>query len=225
MSFSRRVSDGIEEERTQLIDTTSTFRTNYCEKFLMVMLVLVIMIGVSASIYLLIVEGKDPVPNSFTLVPQTEWLIRTRCKDTHQLQLPVQRILLLPTNTTECRSESECLKGLRNLQNDQVKRLNGTNIPYNFVLAGDNRIYEGRGWDCSSSDSNGVDIFTIALLGKYDDQSPTDKQVKVLEAFLEHAVMEKLVSNCYKILSRGSTTTYITQVAFDLESRRKKNMC
>ncbi|XP_018569210.1 peptidoglycan-recognition protein 2-like [Anoplophora glabripennis] len=216
-------SNDSEEERGELLNTTSTFRITSCDKFWIVVLALIFIVGVSASTYLLVVEGRDPVANGFTLVPGTEWISWTKCKETPHLQLPVQRILLLPTNTTECWNELECLNELRNLSEDIVKRLNNTVVPYNFVLAGDSRIYEGRGWNCSSGfDSNGVQLFTIGFLGMYDNRLPTSKQVKALEAFLEEAILEHRVSDCYQVLSQDSATT---DVAHKLESKKKKNIC
>lgn len=213
-------------EGAQLLNTTSTFRTTCYEKLWILALALVFIVGVSAATYLLIVEGRDAVPDSFTLIPRIEWAPWIRCKNTSELKAPVQQILLLPTNTTECWNEVECLKELRNLQEDHIKGLNYTDIPYNFLVAGDNRIYEGRGWNCFSSyDSNAVQLFAVAFLGKYDDRPPTVQQVKALEAFLENAIMDNRISNCYQTLSQDSSAPYITEVAFKLESRKEKNLC
>lgn len=114
-----------------------------------------------------LLSGKDPAPNSFTVVPRRDWTTRANCVNASRFRLPIQRILLLPSNTTECWNELECLKELRNLQKEHVEMLNDTDVPYNFMLAGDNRIYEGRGWNCSSSyEHSGVKLLTIAFLGK-----------------------------------------------------------
>lgn len=46
-----------------------------------------------------------------------------------------------------------------------MKVLNEPDILYNFIVAGDERIYEGRGWEKASYETKN-NLLTLALIGK-----------------------------------------------------------
>lgn len=80
--------------------------------------------------------------------------------------LPIEEIFIFQTNTKECESREQCIVQMKDMKNFHMKVLNEPDILYNFVVAGDGRIYEGRGWEkISLQDRN--NSLTLAILGMY----------------------------------------------------------
>lgn len=88
-----------------------------------------------------------------------------------KLELPVKRILFLPTNTSSCDSKSRCAKLLQELQLKHMLHWKEPDISYNFIMTADGRIFEGRGWDFKTSFPNykDNDTVTLAFLSNYQN--------------------------------------------------------
>lgn len=68
-------------------------------------------------------------------------------------------------------------------------------IGYNFLVAGDGNIYEGRGWNKCGACAKGFndDSICIAFIGTFINVSPTDQQLEIAQKLLRFGVeMNKL---------------------------------
>ncbi|KAJ8925031.1 hypothetical protein NQ315_001202 [Exocentrus adspersus] len=192
--------DSTEDERTHLIDRG--LDSIHCHRFWIFLLMAIFLTAVSLSTYLLVIQGETPEP-SFSYVPRTGWSSQPSCVNVSQLQLPVREMFLLPTNTSHCRNESDCLKAVRELETADL---------YNFVVTSDGRVYEGAGWSCPSA----FGAFTVSVLGTL----LTDVQVDKLGAFLEFSVERGWLESCYEILMEQPTTRYLSDAVLKLEETR-----
>lgn len=213
-------------ETTPLVNTAP--RRNFHEKIWLICLVLILIVGVSIGAYLLSVEGESDAPEKISLVFLEEWTAQPAISNITKLMLPSQKVLLMQTNSSSCWNEIECIKVLQNIQKYQIEQLDEPDISYNFIVAGDGRVYEGRGWNYQSSytDSDN-EVLVVALLGTYDEVAPTNQQTQELQAFLDYAVMRDNLVPCYNMVVRSSSSSYLLNVAFDIEDnvRRQSKWC
>ncbi|XP_054269509.1 peptidoglycan-recognition protein LF-like [Macrosteles quadrilineatus] len=61
------------------------------------------------------------------------------------LKTPVENVVAAWTNTPPCSSPQECMTAVRMIQKKHVES-GLPDIAHNFLIGGDGRIYEGRGW-------------------------------------------------------------------------------
>ncbi|XP_054265046.1 peptidoglycan-recognition protein SB2-like [Macrosteles quadrilineatus] len=63
------------------------------------------------------------------------------------LEHPIKYVFCMNTRTLPCHIENQCSQVVKGLQ-DAHRRNHYRDIRYNFVIAGDGNVYEGRGWKC-----------------------------------------------------------------------------
>ncbi|XP_054260652.1 peptidoglycan recognition protein 4-like [Macrosteles quadrilineatus] len=90
------------------------------------------------------------------------------------LALPVQHVFFEYTNTDECTNREECMEMIRIIQRYNLKLRSNPDIRYNFLIASDGTVYEGRGWDSAPrlpqkySNVRRKALY-VALIGNYID--------------------------------------------------------
>ncbi|VEN62742.1 unnamed protein product [Callosobruchus maculatus] len=191
-------------------------------------LALVLIVGFFTGLYLLLQEGnEEPITESFYLVPRRYWNAEPPSVDIPKLKLPVNRILLSQTNTTSCETCSDCEMQVLDIQKKHKGFLNRPDILYNFLVGGDGRVYEGRGWKNKTEWHNpDENILSIALLGNFGDQPPKPSQVEALLAFLDLSVMKNRITPCVSVLVDHTENRYFLDTAFQLEVFiRDQNKC
>ncbi|XP_022213819.2 peptidoglycan-recognition protein LF [Drosophila obscura] len=82
-------------------------------------------------------------------VTRAYWLAQPPQRTLPPLKLPVASVRLVSTVSPACSTQAECVFRVRLLQTYHIESSGYTDINYNFVIAGDTNIYEGRGWDQS----------------------------------------------------------------------------
>ncbi|XP_054259130.1 peptidoglycan-recognition protein LF-like [Macrosteles quadrilineatus] len=80
------------------------------------------------------------------IVNRDKWRAEPMMRKGLRLHTPVLNVLMTYTNTDPCYTLGECSKAMMDLQLYHVRYHIRDDIPYNFVLGGDNRIYCGRTW-------------------------------------------------------------------------------
>lgn len=100
-------------------------------------------------------------------------------------------------------------------------------IPYNFLIGGDGRIYEGRGFhfegqhtrnqDATEYDSIGI---CIAFIGNYESTSPDERQIELLKNFIRTNVENRMISEDHIIISQDDLK-YFERKAIALNSAVK----
>nr|CAH7750158.1 unnamed protein product [Callosobruchus chinensis] len=191
-------------------------------------LALVLIVGFCAGVYLLIQEGnEEPIKESVYLVPRRYWNAEAPSDGIPKLKLPVNRILLSQTNTTTCETNSDCEMQVLDLQKKHKGILKRPDILYNFLIGGDGRVYEGRGWQNRTEWHNpDENILSVALLGNFVDQPPKPSQVEALQAFLDLSVMKNRITPCVNVLVDHTQNRYFLDTAFHLEVFiRNQNKC
>jgi hypothetical protein len=75
----------------------------------------------------------------------------------------------------------------------QLENSELSDIPYNFLIGGDGKVYEGRGFEYEGQHTESQDAteynsigIGIAFIGKYEITAPNENQMKVLNEFVEY---------------------------------------
>lgn len=119
------------------------------------------------------------------------------------MKVPVKYVIISHTAGNMCESFSECAQTMRNIQDLHVKN-ESPDIGYNFVIGGDENIYEGRGWD-NHNFHMALDTIGICFSGNfiYDRLTPglSEAALELLQAGVEQG---KLTVD-YKLVAHNQT--------------------
>ncbi|KAH8302625.1 hypothetical protein KR044_009001, partial [Drosophila immigrans] len=117
------------------------------------------------------------------------------------LKLPVGRVIIAHTATEGCASSEGCSYRARFIQSYHMDSLNWGQVGYNFMIGGDGRAYEGRGWDFIGAHTYGSNSISIAIafIGNYDQIEPTAKQLKTCLLLIAEGVRLKKLKTDYRI--------------------------
>lgn len=91
-----------------------------------------------------------------------------------------------------------CWYELNCLQNSNI-----SDIPFNFLIGGDGKTYEIRGWNYLSGFNEmnyNEQSFVVALIGDFTYNKPSDYQIKEVEALISESVRRRKLSSNYQIL-------------------------
>uniref|UniRef100_A0A905ABH8 Peptidoglycan recognition protein family domain-containing protein n=1 Tax=Glossina morsitans morsitans TaxID=37546 RepID=A0A905ABH8_GLOMM len=147
--------------------------------------------------------GQDNIEggNVLRIVPRDAWLAQTSVNTLVPLDVPVQRVIIVPTYTSDCNAQSQCTYRVRMIQTFNIESQQNDDIVYNFLIGGDGNIYEGRGWLSKAAAVKGYNdnSITIAFIGTFHDP-PAPKVLNIAKLFLAKALRSKKLTADYKIV-------------------------
>ncbi|XP_034254256.1 peptidoglycan-recognition protein 2-like [Thrips palmi] len=124
----------------------------------------------------------------------------------------------------ECLDAEDCVIRVREIQTDQMRRMNFSDITYNFLVGGDGRVYEGCGWDRAASlrslGPEFQDALSMALVGTYTQACPhfaqLDALAKAVGFFAEQGKLTadyRLVGACQLINTASPGLCFMEELA------------
>lgn len=168
-------------------------------------LLLFLLIGIIISVYLLLMQVPRPWPVShpFYLVERNVWWKQSA--EEFQLspleKYATQNVIILHTRSETCHDQAACIQLVQKLQNDAWNQ-NGTHIPYNFLIGGDGKTYEGRGWKTQHGFSNlpGInDTIVVGMIGTFNDKRPDTVMYAETKALLTESIRRYCLSPNYRL--------------------------
>lgn len=117
--------------------------------------------------YVFHILERNDVPEEIDMIARIYWDAEQPSNNLTDLILPAEEILIFQTNTKECESIKQCILQMKVIKSFHMEVLNEADILYNFVVGGDGRIYEGRGWEKNSFKARNSSL-TVAILGMYN---------------------------------------------------------
>lgn len=147
-------------------------------------------------------ELPEDLPMNF--ISRDEWLQSERRK----LSLPIKRIVVAHTadEPNSCYDSDECkLRVIKIFK----KHRQLIDIPYNFLIDGNGRIFEGRGFQFegehtanpNGSSYNDIGI-GIAFIGTFDDEPPSNDQIEGFHNFIDYYTKKQMIVEDHKIFSQ-----------------------
>ncbi|XP_021698846.1 peptidoglycan-recognition protein 3 isoform X2 [Aedes aegypti] len=168
-------------------------------------LLLFLLLGIIIAVYLLLMQVPRPWPVShpFYLVERNVWWKQPA----EQFELSplekraTQNVIILHTRSETCHDQAACIQLVQKLQNDAWSQ-NGTHIPYNFLVGGDGKTYEGRGWKSQHGFPNlpGInDTIVVGMIGTFNDQRPENVMYAETKALITESIRRFCLSPNYRL--------------------------
>ncbi|XP_047991473.1 peptidoglycan recognition protein-like [Leguminivora glycinivorella] len=130
------------------------------------------------------VKVVDRAPHDWNITRE-DWQARDRTVNITMARFaPLKLVLVQHTVGPECHSFITCAAVVRNLQIYYLdsKHL-GYDIPYNFLVGNDGRVYEGRGWNIEGAHTFGYNRCSlgVAFIGDYSEELSIHSRVTELQ--------------------------------------------
>ncbi|XP_073986574.1 peptidoglycan recognition protein 3-like [Rhodnius prolixus] len=171
-----------------------------------IFIVILVLIGMTVSLIVLLIMNEEnyiKLRSNYTdrLVTRDNWFALPEkdgvTKFEHQ---PIDIVIVGHTDGSSCSLTTICSRLVRSLQAYAFSR-QWHDIAYNFLVAGDGYIYEGRGWDkiASHSESYNAISIGIAFIGNFTRDLPPKKQITAFEILLSEGVKLGKINPNYKL--------------------------
>ncbi|XP_065361314.1 peptidoglycan-recognition protein SB1-like [Calliphora vicina] len=139
-----------------------------------------------------------------TIKPRSSWGATPALSDTH-IDGAVDNVFLYHLNNSyNCSNEFACQTRIKYIQTDHMAHRNFSDIAYNFLIAGDGNIYEGRGWGVQGTHNPNYNnkSISIAFLGNLENSKPSNEMVQNAKDLIALAVSDGYLKENYIIRAR-----------------------
>jgi N-acetylmuramoyl-L-alanine amidase len=115
---------------------------------------------------------------------------------------PVPYVIISHTATDHCDNFEDCAAVTRAVQSFHMGPRKWWDVGYNFMVGGDGRAYEGRGWDGVGAHARSYNNISIGLsfIGTFSDVEPPPRQVKAALRLIEEGVRLGKVAKNYSLI-------------------------
>ncbi|KAG5672122.1 hypothetical protein PVAND_002277 [Polypedilum vanderplanki] len=129
---------------------------------------------------------------SLFLISRKEWNANPPKSVIPNLSNPIKRVIVTHTEGISCDNEEYCKAVVKQIQ---ITNENLDDIPYNFLIGADGRVYEGRGFEfqgeCTTNlyatEYNSIGI-CVAFIGNFSTISPSFIQLLVFQYFVTNFI-------------------------------------
>ncbi|XP_071453598.1 peptidoglycan-recognition protein SC2-like [Hetaerina americana] len=158
-----------------------------------------------------VVDGGDASSNAAEggashgdelLVSRQQWGGKPPKAPADPLTLPVPYVIVSHTATEHCYTFEDCAAVVRSVQGFHMGSRDWWDVGYNFMVGGDGRVYEGRGWDGVGAHARSYNNISIGLsfVGTFSDVEPPARQVTAAKRLIAEGVRLGKVSPDYVLL-------------------------
>ncbi|CAG9839411.1 unnamed protein product [Diabrotica balteata] len=135
-------------------------------------------------------------------VSRIYWLAQSPTSRLDTLHTPVSLIIIHHTATQSCLTSAECKLQTRIIQAFHIENRHWSDIGYNFLIGGDGKIYEGRGWTSQGAHTLYYNkmSFGIGFIGTFTNYVPGKYQIDALEVLIEKGVQLGYIATDYIIV-------------------------
>ena len=136
-------------------------------------------------------------------MPRKDWLAAPEKKPLPKLtNNPPPFVIIHHTYTPACISEADCIYVARVIQQHDMKDLDYDDVSYNFFVATNGKIYEGRGWEFAGQHTPDYDhkSIGIALIGDFNHDEPTNQQIEATLKLLDAGLIHNKLAKDYKLV-------------------------
>ncbi|XP_006895954.1 PREDICTED: peptidoglycan recognition protein 3 [Elephantulus edwardii] len=134
---------------------------------------------------------KGPPTDAPAIVSRKDWGARMlTCRA--PLAQPVAYVITDQLTGMECQEQNTCSRKLRDLQSHSVYTKGWCDVPYNFLIGDDGRVYEGVGWSIQGLHTQGYNNVSlgIAFFGNKMGSNPSPVALSAAEDLISYAVQK-----------------------------------
>lgn len=166
-------------------------------------LVCLLLAGVMIAVHLMLNQEPTPWPVShpFYMVERNVWWPQPAAELNPLDKSATQNVILLHTRSEPCLDQATCIALVQQLEQNAWTE-NGTHIPYNFLIGGDGKTYEGRGWKSQHGFHYlpGLnDTIVVGVIGTYNDRRPNKVMYDETKALLTESIRRFSLSPHYRL--------------------------
>lgn len=142
------------------------------------------------------------------IIKRTSWAERSG-QNIFRLPNPTRYVLVAHSGGHSCYNSNECVEVLRELQKLHMLTLHEPQIGWNFLIGGDGKVYEGRGWDSASYTSGFMKkrSIVVCFLGNYVESEPTPGQLVALQELIQYGIKLGKIAPYYKLIAHSQIET------------------
>ncbi|XP_063626915.1 peptidoglycan recognition protein-like [Cydia splendana] len=126
----------------------------------------------------------DRAPHEWNITRE-DWLARDHTDNTTVARFaPLKLVVVQHTVGPECHRFTNCATVLRSLQRYYLDSKDlGYDIPYNYLIGNDGRVYQGRGWNREGAHTYGYNRCSlgVAFIGNYSEELTIHSRVSELQ--------------------------------------------
>ncbi|XP_055847689.1 peptidoglycan-recognition protein SB1 isoform X1 [Episyrphus balteatus] len=145
--------------------------------------------------------------SSVTIQPRSAWGAAPPKWNT-KVRGPVQYVIIHHSDSPNgCSDSARCQQLIRNIQSDHKGRRGFSDIGYNFIVAGDGKVYEGRGFGNQGSHAPRYNDKSIGIvfLGNFENQVPSSTMLNNAKELIAQAVAGGHVKSDYILWGHRQT--------------------
>ncbi|GFY54473.1 peptidoglycan recognition protein 3 [Trichonephila inaurata madagascariensis] len=112
------------------------------------------------------------------------------------MALPVSHVFIHHTAGATCNNKDTCSKVARQIQNYHIDTRKWADIGYSFLVGGDGRMYEGRGWKGVGAHTYGYNskAIGISFMGNFEKVPPSAAMLNAARNLIDCGVQKKFIS-------------------------------
>ncbi|CAF1207315.1 unnamed protein product [Rotaria sordida] len=168
----------------------------------------------SISIEIELEECEDPKDNKNesascpNILERSSWNARPYRSREILKTLPVTNIVvhqILGYNSIM--NHQNCIKSIKQIQDDSLDKLKWDDIVYNFILCGDNddqqQIYTGRGWNITGAHCKNYNTKSLGIwiIGNYADI----KSLKAFKSLIQCGIMKNYIMESFTLVGHSNS--------------------
>lgn len=125
---------------------------------------------------------------------------------------PAPFVIVHPTGTASCTTQAECATVIREIHDFQVDGNGWPDISYHFLIGGDNRIYQGRGWGRQGQNVEGFNnqAINIGYVGRFTQDRPSAEAVALLESLITCGISQGALASNANVVAQCQVTRIVS---------------
>nr|XP_016925699.2 peptidoglycan-recognition protein SB1 [Drosophila suzukii] len=110
-------------------------------------------------------------------------------------------------NPNGCATSEQCKRMIKNIQSDHKGRRSFSDIGYNFIVAGDGKVYEGRGFGLQGSHAPNYNRKSIGIvfIGNFERNAPSAQMLQNAKDLIELAKQRGYLKENYTLFGHRQT--------------------
>lgn len=144
-----------------------------------------------------------------TIISRDSWGAR-RPTSVSTLSTPVKDFFIHHTESGTCSAFLSCVSAVKAIQNYHMDSKGWSDIGYSFLVGGDGRIYEGRGWNTVGAHTLNYNSISLAasFIGSFMSSTPTASALTAVKSLIQCGINNGKISTNYALFGHrdvGST--------------------
>ncbi|XP_077521915.1 peptidoglycan-recognition protein SC2-like [Amblyomma americanum] len=135
------------------------------------------------------------------IVPRSGWGARAPRSRVTMKDPKARYVFIHHTTGPQCRDKASCSRSIRGHQNYHMDKNGWPDIGYSFLVGGDGRVYEGRGWGRVGAHTKGYNSNGIAIsfVGDFTTATPSNSMLNAAKNLIACGVKMGKIRSTYSL--------------------------